>query len=86
MLAYHIIDLYLRVEIRDNKIRGHWFWNGVLLHIITWDLGKCIAEHFFSFFCWQKRTAFKCSLDQWPVFLCLLDSLDQTGDGSESHT
>ena len=84
ILGCHVIDPYLKVEKGDNKIRGHWFWNGDLLHIVTWDSGIFLAQP--KFFLWQKRIAFKCSLDQWPAFLCLLGSLDQPRYGSESHT
>ena len=44
MLACHAINPYLRLEKGDNEIRGHWFWNGGSLHIITWDSGKLLAE------------------------------------------
>ena len=43
MLGYHFIDPYLGVEKGDNKIRGYWFWNSGLwhvLHISTWDSWK----------------------------------------------
>ena len=28
MLDWHFIDPGLKAEKGDNKIRGHWFWNG----------------------------------------------------------
>ena len=44
MLAGHFIDPDLKVDKGDNKIRGHWFWNGGLKHLLQLVLG--IQENF----------------------------------------
>ena len=47
MLACQFVDPGLKVENGDNKIRGHWFWNGGfkhLLHTGTWHSEKFQAE------------------------------------------
>ena len=66
-------------------LRGHWFWNGGLRHLLnasTWHLGKFQAVFvFFIFFFSLLYFLLTCTFKPW-----LLDSLDQPRYGSESHT
>ena len=78
MLACHFIDPDLKVEKGDNKIRGHWFWNGGLKHLLhtsTWHSGK-FKQSMSAFFSNKKEkllnVRLNCTFMAW-----LLDSLDQ---------
>ena len=65
------IDIFLKN--RGNRIKGCWFWNKGLRHLLQtyWDSRKLHSQHasFFTFFWWQKGVAFKSSLD---LYFCTL--------------
>ena len=69
MLACQFIAPGLGIEKGDNKIRGHWFWNSGLRHLLRtspWDSGKFQAEPVhccFFFFFFVTKKASTCSFN-----------------------
>ena len=45
----------------DNRIKGHWFWNGKLRHLL--HTSTQVSNRACLFFLWQKTIAFECSLN-----------------------
>ena len=84
-ILYIFAKIFKYFALFRTFLRGHWFWNGGLRHLLntsTWHSGKFQAVFaFFIFFFSLLYFLLTCTFKPW-----LLDSLDQPRYGSESHT